>query len=116
MKTVKLEPYLQNVSGITHGPIQKPWPINHENAQFLDSVTKLLGWDDWNHSFREIVLSWLMTLDEDRRLNIAAHLDQSSTIMAGFVRRLEIEAETTEQLAEEMREQLEDLQMIHDTT
>lgn len=116
VKTVKLEPHLQNVSGIGHGPIAKPWPINHENAQFLDAVTKLLGWDDWNHCFREIILTWLVSQDEDQRLNIASHLDQSSTIMAGFIRRLEIEAETNEQLAGEIRQQLEDLQTVHDFT
>ena len=114
-REVQLEPELSNVSGVGHAPISKPWSINRENAQVLDVVTKLLGHDSWDETFRVIVLDWLCSRDDADRLNIAAHLDQSSNILSGFVLMLEREASTNELLAEEIRDILEDLQTIHDS-
>lgn len=111
---VKLDPLVSNVSGKNQGPIPDGWGINHENAQFLDAMAKLKGWDDWNHAFREVAIEYLCGLDEDDQMNIGSHLDQSSTILDGLVRRLEIKAETNEQLAEETRAMLEDLQTVHE--
>lgn len=115
-RTVRLEPELSNVSGVGHAPISTPWGINRENAQFLDVVTKLFKHNSWNETFLVIVLDWLCSRDEAERLNIAAHLDQSSNILSGFVLMMEREASTNELLAEEIRGMLEDLHVIHDNS
>lgn len=114
MSEKPFDPSLINISGINHGPIPEPWEINHENAQFLEAVRVIQGCDSWDHTFREIAVSWLSSLDEEEQLNIGAHLDKSSTILSGLIRNLEIQAESTEQAATEIRATLEDLESVHE--
>jgi len=108
------KPYLTNISGLNHGPIPDPWPINHENAQFIDVVTKLEGCENWDHAFRESAIGWLTSLDEETQVNVGAHLDKSSVIFTELVKHLEITAEANEQTALEIRELLEDLEAVHE--
>jgi len=107
-------PYLENISGKGHAAIPEPWPINHENAQFLEVVRKSTNQENWDNTFRAIAIEWLLSTDEDSQFNIAASLDRSSLIYSAMVKHFEIAAESSESMGEEYRRILADLQVIND--